>query len=900
MTKTDVSKYLQALSCEPLSVLVLAPDLHEGSRIELPYSGTGGELDTEIEKIRKENTPSKLFSADSYFGAVLKKQFVPEEKAVVKRLVVDTCWGITKQINYKFGELKKAVEKTYHKFGLLIVAVPSVEEIEKIKTAVGTLLDSDDTKRLLVCIMRYPLPEETFKNWYELVANGSLAQKSGNTVNANSYQQQATDLVGDWVSTAIGKDMDLLYGTTPSHVYTNKAVISSYEKIVFKIFPAAPEGIIKKITLYKSVALAPAYYGVSRTTLETKNPANDRQKNFNQQWQDCVDILRDNDENVWDCTNIEDIMAMEETKVGRSMAALCSFLNKALTSGIVLLTDLWDNLQQELGYYDTGVCCYLIGFALHFYIGKFTWFDGNNAHKLDEDTISTLVVRMLSGKAAGMKLSSESDIEKRFKDITRRIFGLSQEEVGDIYDCRKNVKIHITKNGYPVWALKYLDDGEFSGIKSEISEIVDKYVEYILESGNQSDVMEKIIGLIKVNPKIYVQMLNALLKDKTKLVTGMKNFIYEKAPDTKAACDKYGFTMETLFTMLSRVLEEEKWQWQEQEVTEAASKLTLDLTLVGVVNDVLEGSAESVEKVRETLSNYLDYIRIPGCVYSSMTDSWAGTVATLHDLSANKWVSYDNDEKIAVIKELEQHMAEAIDNIAHPLSVLKAYIERNGMGMFSETEYNDILQALPKEPLEQTEHNFKSNIKNKIKDLAYYKKVNHLMKTWKARTGADNVSSWTSKYTMPIVWVMPNCGSLFSVISALEENERIDDIRLENAITSIDGTDFSILSDQTEIDRRFIMNVASEKFISILLPHVKALKDKIQNSGFRNYVHWNNDLVTIRPIVEKYISIDLRAEVSDKAKKRVKDINNIDQLKKQLERILDQSSEACLLLLDEE
>lgn len=903
LDNAEVSQYLQVLSSEPLSVLVLAPDLHEGLRIELPYSGTSGELDAEIEKIKKDNTPSKLFNVDSYFGAELKRRFVPDEKdgkAVVKRLIVDTCWGTTQQINYKFGELKKAVEKTYHKFGLLIVAVPSVEEIEKIKITVGDLLNSDETKRLLVCIMRYPLPEETFKNWYELVANGALAQKSGNTVNANSYQQQATDLIGNWVSIAIGKEMDLLYGTTPSYVYTNKAVISSYEKIVFKVFPAAPEGIIKKNTLYKSVAPAPAYYGASKTTLETKNPANDRQKNFNQQWQDCVDILKDNDEDVWDCTSIEDIMAMEETKVGRSMAALCSLLNKALTAGTVLLPDLWDNLQQELGYYDTGVCCYLIGFAMHFYIGKFTWFDGNNAHKLDEETISTLIVNMLSGKAAGMKLSSESDIEKRFKDITRRIFELSQEEVGDIYDCRKNVKIHITKNGYPVWAIKYLDDREFSGIKSEMSEIIDKYVEYILESGNQSDVMEEIIGLIKTNPKIYIQMLNGILKDKTKLVTGMKNFIYEKAPDARTACDKYGFSMETLFTMLSRVLEEEKWQWKEREVTEATSKLTLDLILVGVVNSVLGGSAESVEKVKETLSNYLDYIRIPGCVYASLTDSWAGTVATLHDLSANKWASYGDDEKNAVIKELEQHMAEAIENIAHPLAVLKTYIERNEMGTFSDAEYDDILQALPKEPFGQTEHNFKSNIRNKIKDLAYTKKVNQLMAAWKASTGVENVSSWMSNFTMPIAWVMPDCESLFTVISSLEKNERIDEVRLDNAAISMESADFTVLSDQPEIDRRFIENVASEKFISILLPHVQDLKNKIQNSGHRNYANWNRELVSIRPIVQKYISTDLKAEVSDKAKKRVKEISNLDQLKKQMEKILDQSSEACLLLLDEE
>lgn len=901
--KSVVSNYLKTLSSDPLNVLVLAPDLHEVSRIELPYSGTSGELEAEIEKIKKENTPGKLFNADSYFGSVLKKCFLPDEKdgkAVVKRLVSDTCWGTTQNINYKFGELKKVVEKTYHKFGLLIVAIPSTDEIEKIKTNISLLLDEDDTKRILVALMRYPFTEELFKNWYELMANGIIAHRSNYSGNADSFQNQASDLVENWVRTAIGKDMDLMYGNTTSHVYTNKAVIAAYEKTVLRIFPAAPESIIKKNTVYKSVALAPAYYGVSKTTLENRNPVDDRQKNFNQQWQDCVDILRDNEENVWDCNSIEQIMAMEDTKIGRSMAALCSLLNKALTSGTVFLTDLWNDLQKELGYYDTGVCCYLLGFALHFYIGKFTWFDGHNAHKLNEDTIPMLIVSMLSGKAAGMKLSSESDIEKRFKDITRRVFGLTQEEVGDVYDCRKNVKVHITKNGYPIWAVKYLDDSEYVGIKAEISEIIDKYVEYILEIGNQPDVMEEIVGLVKVNPKIYVQMLNTLLKDKNKLVVGMKNFIYDQAPDTKAVCDKYGFSMRTLFMMVSRALEEEKWQWREQEVKDTAGMLTLDLTLVGVVNSVLDGSAESIEKIKETLSNYLDYISIPGCVYASLQDAWAGTVAVLYAIATNKWVAYNAEEKATIISDLEQYMAEAIENIAHPINVLKKYIERNGMGSFSDAEYNEILLALPKEPFTQTEHNFKSNIRNKINDLAYSKKVNQLLSIWHKKTGFNTVSAWTMKYIMPIVWVMPDSSSVFSVITALEKNERIDDIRLDNALSSIENTDFSLLSEQGEIDRRFVINVASEKYVGILLPHVKELKDKIQNSGFRNYTRWNNDLVGIRSIVEKYITTDLKPEVSDKAKQRIKGKSNPDELKKLLEKILDQSSEACLLLLDEE
>lgn len=244
-------------------------------------------------------------------------------------------------------------------------------------------------------------------------------------------------------------------------------------------------------------------------------------------------------------------------------------------------------------------------------------------------------------------------------------------------------------------------------------------------------------------------------------------------------------------------------------------------------------------------------------------------------------------------------MAEAIENIAHPLGVLKGYIEKNGMGTFSDEECGSILQKLPQEPFEQTEHSFKANLRTKIRDLAYSKKVRQLLAAWKEKTGVENISAWTAEYRMPIAWGMPGCEDLFSVIAALEKHERIDEIRLDNAIAEAAEWDLSVLSDRDELDRRFILNVASRKFTGILLPHVTELKEKLQNSGYRNYAQWDQQLVAIRPVVESYITTELRAEVSDRAKKRVSEMNSVDQLKKQLERILEQSAEACLLMLDE-
>lgn len=899
MDKAEIEEYLQLLSSDPLNLLVLAPDLKEGFRIELPYSGMGGELEAEIEKIKKELTPSKLLSTGELIGGTLKKQFVPEEKAVVKRLVIETCWGSTQQINHKYGELKNNISKTRHKFGMLIVVTPSIEEIEKIRTTASVLVKEDELKRILIVILRQPFTEDLFSSLYDCFANANLSQKSGNPVNANSYNSQANEIIGSWVGSAIGKDMDLLYGETISNLHMNKAVIASYEKIVLTKYPAAPESIIKKITLYKSAALAPAYYGVTKTTLENKSASDDKQKNFNQQWQDCVDILCEN-EDVWGTETIEEVISKNETKVGRSMSSLCSSINKALTTGTVFLTDLWDSLQDELGYYDTSVCCYLLGFAMHYYVGKYTWFDGNNSHKLDEETIPTMIVSMVTGKATGMKLSSESDIVKRFKDITKRIFDLSADEIGDVYDCRKNVKIKINKNGYPIWALKYLDESEYNGIKDEIIPIIDKYVEYILEIGDQTDLLEEIVSKIKTNAKVYIQLLSSLLKDKAKSTYGMKRFVFDNSVEAKNVCEKFGFSVDVLFNMLSNTLEEERWQWKESEVIDATGRLALDLNLVGIVNTVLDGNAASVEKVKETLANYLGYMKVPGCIYTSLNTTWANTVEVLFDISINKWAGYSIEEKKNIITNLQNNMSDAIENITHPQFVLQKYIKKVGFGEFTTEEYEEILKSLPSEQYSQTEYSFKQNVKNIIRDLDYSKKVKMVAKFWKEKTGTKSVSSWMKDNIMPVSWVLPEYSSIFGVLYTIDNNERVDLTQLDNALNGIEKADLKMLSNKEEIRKCFIINVSSVKFISLLMPHIDEIKEYIQNSGCRDYYTWNTEIVKIREIVETYISNNLKEEVSEKAKKKINAIKNIDELRNEVKRLIEKSSEASLILLDEE
>lgn len=898
LDKDVVVEYLTALgpgrNNDGLNILTLAPD-GNGRRIELPYSGTGGELDAEIEKLKNEVSLSKLFDSKGVFGAAIKKQFAPDEKPVVKRLEVDTCWGTTQQINHKFNELAADIDKAPHKFGILLVAIPSADDIQKVKQTLQENLRDKQSDRLMACIIKYPLKPEESDDWYTNCAQAALAQRSGNSVNANNYKSEANVACSTWVSAAIGNEMFFITKDMDAVLYSNKDVLSKYEKLVYKKFPYAPERFIKKTTIYKGVSPRPAYYAAIRA--KTPDPTNEKLKGFDQKWIDVVDELSRPDGNIFDCETLADALQVNSTQASESVGKLCSYIDTQMTTGTVFLSDLWRNLQEDMGYYATTVCCYLLGFAFKFYSGKYTWFDGQNSYRLDPDRIATMVADMCADKKQGMKLSSESNVEKRFKKISAKIFTLPEAEVGDVYECRKAIRIKIPKIGYPIWALKYLDDTAYAGLKEKVIEIVDRYDCFIREVDNQSDIMEETVAIFKENAKTYQSLMASLLSDKSLLAEGIKNYIYSVSDKTEQVCNKYGFTFASLYGMLKKSLEEEIWQWKEESVCDRIEKLVLDLEMVGIVNKTISGTAESVEKVRSNLDNMLNFIRIPGCVYEKLGYEWIDALRAMRDISTNKWVGFDTEAKMAAINALETHMAIAVENLNNPISVLKKYIAESGLGTFSAEEYEGLLKKLQKESYDQTESNFKANLKKEIAELAYSTKVKKLQQIWKDASGFDTIKVWSQEHLMPVVWAIPGLSEHFATLLSIERKERVDFSRLDNSITALSGADLSILKDEKHLNECFVKNVSSEQNRDLILPHMDELKKYIcQRHPYPS--GWQSSIIDIRNLAERFIKENLRTEVGDKAKAKAAEYNE-QELRAMLGKILDNCIDACSIILND-
>ena len=80
---------------------------------------------------------------------------------------------------------------------------------------------------------------------------------------------------------------------------------------------------------------------------------------------------------------------------GVSIAAVARLVEEKMTSGKVILSDLWELLQRKpFGYYDTIACGVLLGFVFSFYKDSaYSWTDNaQSTHVLGESTLKTICI----------------------------------------------------------------------------------------------------------------------------------------------------------------------------------------------------------------------------------------------------------------------------------------------------------------------------------------------------------------------------------------------------------------------------------------------------------------------------------------------------------------------------
>lgn len=886
LDREDIERYLQVLNSE--KILLLTPEKGD-LRIGLPLSVDAEEFEVEFENIKKNNSPHILLdSVGDSFGKALKTMILTGNKPIAKRLEFETCWGSTQSINIKKKKLYETINKYPHVFGVLLVAIGDVNDVYKIEPVINEINEEDDTDRLIIVVIRTPLSEENRDYWYEYKTRASLALKAGNAQSNRNSNEDAVDLVNGWVQSAVGKNMSLYYKNSTSFIANNAHLLNDIERIVFSVFPYAPETIVRLHTVYRSG-------GSSAAELAIKKIDNsDDDKAYNRRIETIVEILKE--EKLWEKNFPEQFSIEQGSKVELSVGNLVQFISKKLESNsLIMLDELWEELQSRLfGYYDTLVCYYLLGFAMQFYVDKgYSWFDGTDSHSLNAKTLATMIGTMCKGKAIGHRLSIGTEVERQFYRLAREIFGLSDSETGDIELTRKHLREKIIEIGYPLWIMKYLDVGKD---QVDITQIIEKYQSFIVDDGDQKAVVEDIVQLLKGNERrVYRSVIAELVSDKGALREAMNKFILVNSPEISEACQQYGFTEADVFNMLNKHLQQEIWQQREHEVMNRLPLLLVDIQLIGIINGLFETENKTIEKTREILINIFKHMKIPGNIYEDMNQPWSKTVKNLYEISENKWVSYSVGKKQTVIKDLLENVTEAWHHIKEPTEILGKYANKYDYKL-NDDELKNVLFVLNDVHYEYKESIFRENLRTVYNELEYSKKVKKLGQIWEKISKTKSVTEWCNQNCLPIVWLIPELSETIQTLKQLEKNEKIDLIRLDNAINQLLQVDYSILLDKNVINRCLINNIASDEYYDYLIPHLEAIVSYLKRNIVYNVYDWTIHSSDLRKATKQFIQTHFPTKLANEAKQKLSNLTE-KELRERFLKVLDKYPDICLMIL---
>jgi predicted house-cleaning noncanonical NTP pyrophosphatase (MazG superfamily) len=443
--------------------------------------------------------------------------------------------------------------------------------------------------------------------------------------------------------------------------------------------------------------------------------------------------------------------------------------------------------------------------------------------------------------------------------------------------------------------MKYLPDDKYVDCRDSMMPLLDKLQAFIMQDGNQQSIVEDVVAICDQKGAVYKNTLASIFRDKTTLLEGMKAFLAQNSPDVTASCQQYGFKVADILELLQANLQGEIWQWTEDDVVERLSLLLQDIRLVGIVNGLLGTRNKTVERTREDLTKPFKFMKVPGSVYVNLNAQWSPAVHALHEVSLSKWVSYSLEEKQRIIAVLEKYAQEAWNHIQSPKEVLVSYMKQQQFSL-TDDEITKILARLPAESYEYTEGSFRSSVSSICRDLEYAKKVDEISILWQSTSKCATVSEWCNANGLPIVWLLPEYADTFQILRQLEMKERVDQSRLEAAVSEISQGQFGTVSDRSAVYKCLVDNVASSEYYELLSPESESLVRHLKENVSIDVYTWANRNSDLRRETRKYVKTHLRGQLITEAQSRLNSLTE-QQLRKHLSSLAEDSPDICLMIL---
>lgn len=881
MTAQMVDDKLQILEDDKL----VNRDEHGGvTRLQLPFKASAGdEFDKRFAANDKKYSRYQMFASGGIFSSAFEKRALDENEPASKRIKVAVCCAETLSIKNRLDEIQKELERFSYKLGLLLVTVKDDTQALSIQGELERLARDGD-ERLIIALVRTAFTDEKRKEWLTRMTRMEMASEAAQTASAGGFKIEMEQIVATWVNQAVaGSKITAWHGT---QVFSNQYGMAQLRKtiatnVLQTLFPYAPETIVVTSTAYKGCNDPAPLVGITRST-------NNSQMKSVLTGMQAAGIL--------DAPTIHDLAQKDGSKGAKAIAAVARLVEEQMTSGKVVLSDLWEQLQgKPFGYYDTIAGGILLGFVFSYYKDSaYSWTDNaQSTHVLGESTLKTMVLGMCKGKMTTDYLSAGTVVFQNFRDYAKAFFGLADVQVANETECWRNIREAITKSGSPLWTLKYLDDKAYinANYREATLQVVDALQRFVMQEHDRESIMSEVLTLMTGRGKVKT-ILQKVFHDKATLAAAFRRFLFEASPDLKVIADKLNLQPEPLNDKLHQVMQGFIYTWTENQVKEKLAAVAQEYIYLDALNGVIGKDCHDISEARKELTNVFKFFRISMEVIEKLNLPWFEALRILCKVAREGIAQETPDEQTQEIEVLRQYGKEAMSALRDAKPVLSVILESRGLDC-TKDELDTIYQGLKEMTYDTTIGQFENALKTQTTRISTARNRVLLLNKWTTLTGEDTVKIWCVTHKAPIQWIVPK-DSLKAILTVIDvqQNARIMDQQVVSALQALDKLDVGLMTDDQKIEAALISAIGVE-YKDIWQAERNMLISKARQKNGADMSAWSvTELVSVQRMLKEAQQEKAKKEKLAATKTSVQHMAEA-KLRSRIVAFLDQHPEFC-------
>ncbi len=555
-------------------------------------------------------------------------------------------------------------------------------------------------------------------------------------------------------------------------------------------------------------------------------------------------------------------------------------IEDAFKGGQISIGEIYDFLENKYGFAPCNLSAFITGFLLKEYGSEpYRYSDSSSGHEpMTPEKLAEMIGNYIGKTPKLTYIVKMTPDEKAFYELTEKAWSITPNSCSSAGQAASAVAAKMRNFGLPVWGLEEIDElGVF--------DVVEKYIELVQKEGNAHTKAVEIGKIASAKPTLADNLFALLKGDNCR--KGMEEYlrsfeggkIMELAKEIGAEGSVIA-DIRKLFGVKHSCL------WDKQTGEDEIRKLLTEYGIVKKSNTILDTSAHSLP---EAFKEWRERLKFLGISCEAIRSKYP-TLSNVFDTLLKVYQQSDvlPDQLKAFLSGLTEHGAEIKDLLNNDkrifAEVYAPYLENLSDNDISNVKGNSSVDLYE---LSKTDCNLK--VKEAAEEYRKSQLKTQLFKLWRNKTGTKNPHDWSIHHRTPILCCVSEAefGTAKKSFETLNRNWGTD-AEIKAALEFLETAEFfDVISDKEKYNAAFVRGIIGE--YRAMLPELSKVRDALECLSIEGDTYGWYGNPTVNNKVKQLAEAEYNSGGSDKALHKIDEMDDLQQLKQYLKKLVKES-----------